>query len=131
MNLKNLADGLNYQEKVETKIANYYLNNTSTSYFDIIQKANNIFRNYYINGKESIHKEVQEKQKMLDKINVREIENKINLISSEFCNYFKFDDLWREEEIIKNNLDHLTNDFQDITNKIKNEFKNKMNIKEN
>ena len=88
-NLKELKDELNSQNNIETKIANYYLNNTSSFCFDIIQKVNNIFTNYYNYEKDSINNEIKEMNK---KLNFREIENIINE-SFKFSNLFKYDEL--------------------------------------
>lgn len=46
-------------ENIDTKMSNYYLNNTSTSYDDIIERAKDILYNYYKTGKESINEGIQ------------------------------------------------------------------------
>ena len=121
-NLQELKDLMNSQENTETKIANYYSNNTSTSFLDIIQNTNYIFTNYYKN--ESIYNEIQE---MLNKVDVSEFESKINDISSEFNIFFEHE----QNDNIKNNLNNLRNKIISINQNIKDEFEKKIITEEN
>ena len=125
-NIKQLTNLLGSQENIFTRIANYYLNDTSISYFDIIDKANNIFTEYYRYEKKSINGQIQE---MLNKFeNNIEIENKIKDL-----NYYKY--YFNLELTDINNIDISLNSFKnkisEIIENIKEEIQNKIIRKEN
>ena len=59
-NLTEATNALSSQKSKIAEISSYYLNNTDTSYVDIIQQAKEIMDNYYINEKELIEPLVDE-----------------------------------------------------------------------
>ena len=125
-NIKQLTNLLGSQVNIFTRIANYYLNDTSISYFDIIEKANNIFTEYYRYQKESINEQIQE---MLNKFqNNIEIENKIKDL-----NYYKYYFNLELTDInnIDTSLNSSKNKIDEIKENIKEEIENKIIRKEN
>ena len=125
-NIKELKNLLSSQENIFTKIAIYYLNDTSTSYVDIIEKAENIFRNYYKYDKESINSQIET---MLNKFeNNIEIENRIKDIY-EYQKYFDLEN--NNINSIDNDLNNAKTKTSNIINKVKEEFENKITRKEN
>ena len=120
--LKNLWDS---PENIDTKMSNYYLNNTSTSYDDIIERAKDIFDKYYKTGKESINEGIQ---LMLNKFeNSVDNGNKIN----DIFEYKKYFNVEGNINTIDNKLNELKNTIPNIIQKVKDEIENKKNIKEN
>ena len=120
--LKNLLDS---PQNIDTKISNYYLNNTATSYFDIIEKAKDIFENYFRVENKSINEGIQ---LMLNKFEKGiDVGNKINDIY-EYKKNFNDDE---EINIIDNKLNELKNKIKNIIKKVKDEFENKKINKEN
>ena len=53
-NLTETTNSLSSEKSRIAEISSYYLNNTDTSYVDIIQQAKEIMDNYYLNEKELI-----------------------------------------------------------------------------
>ena len=53
-NLTELADALSSEKSKIVEIASFYLNDTDTSYYDILSQVKNILDNYYINEKNLI-----------------------------------------------------------------------------
>ena len=72
-NLTDLSDSLSTIDSKIVGIANYYLNNTDVSYYEIIQSAKKILDNYYINEKDLI-------SPLVDKILERFYSNAVNSI---------------------------------------------------
>ena len=120
--LKNL---LNSPENSDTKLSNYYLNNTSASYSDIIEKSKDIFDNYYKLEKEAINKAIR---LLFNKFeNGIDAGNKIDELY-EYKKYFNVDG---DISTIDNKLSELNNTIPNIIQKVKDEIENKKSIKEN
>ena len=117
--MKHLKNVLNSSENIYSKIAIYYLNDTPTSYNDIIEKAKNIFNK---NEKESINKEIELLSNKFE--NGLSINNEINKLYN-YKNYLK------ESNIIDDNIKELNNIISYIISKIKEEIENKKNILDN
>ena len=123
-NIKEFKNLLNSQENVYTKLANYYLNHTSTSYLDIIEKAKNIFDNYYKYQNESISNEMQ---LLHDKLNKGFDKLK------ELNGYQKNFKIEKQEDItnVNNMLQNLKNINLELTKKINEEIDSQINRKLN
>ena len=74
-NLSELSEALSTNENKIVGISSYYLNNTDTSYYEIIQEAKNILDNYYKNEKNLIYPLVNDMLENFEKntINIRKI----------------------------------------------------------
>ena len=89
-NLSSLSNVLLKKETTYTRITNYYLNNTSASYYNIIYRIQIILGSYYINEYERIYPKIQEL---------------LLLIGS------------NTDEALKNELEALNNLYNNIKNK--------------
>ena len=121
-NIEVLKNALNSTENLYSKIANYYLNDTPTSYNDIIEKAKKIFSNYYKNEKESINKEIE--------LMANKFEKGLST-KNEFNNLYKYKKYLNESNAVDDNINEINNKISDLTSKIKNEIENKKNILDN
>ena len=108
-NLTKATNSLSSEKSRIAEISSYYLNNTDTSYVDIISKAKEILNNYYINEKNKI-------EPMLNELIDNFAQNTLNSIKDELSTL----------ETIKNKLDNeemsisLVTDVAEIKNTIKN-----------
>ena len=118
--MKHLKNVLNSSENIYSKIAIYYLNDTPTSYNDIIEKAINIFSNYYKNENESINKEIE--------LLTNKFENGLST-KNEINNLYKYKQYLNESNIIDDNINEINNIISNLTSKIKEEIKK--NISDN
>ena len=117
----NLTEATNLLSSKKSKIAeiySYYLNNTDTSYVDIIQKAKEIMLNYYINEKEII-------KPLIDKM-LNEFYNN-SLISAEKAQTV-LDTI--VEKLDSGTLNINLGNAQDIKKVIDNIYNSKMKVKE-
>ena len=73
-NMRELAELLKSPKQTIADISLYYLNHTSTSYIDTINKAKNILMNYYINQKDLIIPEVEQMLENFEKITIDSIQ---------------------------------------------------------
>ena len=89
-NLETLSNVLLTKENRFTKITNYYLNNTSASYYNIIYKIQIILQNYFIHEYEKIYPKVQD---LIEKFELN------------------------SDEILENELKQLKDLYNDIKNK--------------
>ena len=108
-NLTKATNSLSSEKSRIAEISSYYLNNTDTSYVDIISKAKEILNNYYINEKNKIEPIINELIDNFAQNNLNSIENELSYL-----------------EKIKNKLDNeemsisLVTDVAEIKNTIKN-----------
>ena len=80
-NMKELGELLKSPKQTIADIYIYYLNHTSTSYIDTINKAKKILMNYYINQKELVIPEVDKKEKF-ENITIKSIQKQIYLMNN-------------------------------------------------
>ena len=79
--MKELGELLKSPKQTIADIYIYYLNHTSTSYIDTINKAKKILMNYYINQKELVIPEVDKKEKF-ENITIKSIQKQIYLMNN-------------------------------------------------
>ena len=117
-NLTETTKLLSSKKSKIAEISSYYLNNTDTSFVDIIQKANEIMSNYYINEKKLI-------KPLIDQM----LNNFYNdsIISAEKAQT-ALDNL--VEKLDSGSLNINLGNAQDIKNVIDNIYMSKMKVKE-
>ena len=81
-NMKELGELLKSPKQTVADISLYYLNHTSTSYIDTINKAKNILMNYYKNQKELIIPEVDNILEKFENITIESIQKQIYLMNN-------------------------------------------------
>jgi len=81
-NLSELSEALSTNENKIVGISSYYLNNTDTSYYEIIQEAKNILDNYYKNEKNLIYPLVNDMLENFEKNTINIIEKYQNMLDS-------------------------------------------------
>ena len=81
-NMKELGELLKSPKQTIADISLYYLNNTSTSYIDTINKAKTILMNYYINQKDLIIPEVDKILEKFETTTIESIKKQIYLVNN-------------------------------------------------
>jgi len=135
-NLNNLTSSLSSPKSKLTEISTYYLNNTSTSYISIVEKAKKILENYYkdeynliCNKVDIIIKEFE--RKITDSI-TKEMKNINNLYEKIENNNFTIKQANDEDlKTILNNLYYTKNYLKEIKEKIIEKLRKEMDIKVN
>lgn len=135
-NLKELGNALNSCDNRLTEITTYYLNHTPSSYVDIIQQAQNILENYYINETNLVVSKIQE---ILDEFEIsanntlNEEINKINILSENLVNKVYTINSASEEEYenLKANLINSKKYIYDIIKKVKDFIMEEIGLKNN
>ena len=117
-NLTETTKLLSSKKSKIAEISSYYLNNTETSFVDIIQKAKEIMSNYYINEKNLI-------KPLIDKMLNEFYDNSI--ISAEKI-YTTLDSL--VEKLDSGALNINLGNAQDVKNVIENIYNSKIKVKE-
>ena len=85
-NLGTLSNILVTKNNTFTEITNYYLNNTSSSYYNIIQKIKIILNTYFINEYEIVNQQIQEILDLLE-LNSREtLKDELNSLKALYTN---------------------------------------------
>ena len=137
---KNLTEATNSLSSTKSKIAeisSYYLNDTDTSYVDIIQQAKEIMDNYYINEKNLIEPLVDEmlnnfvKNAIFD--NLKNIQESLELVVEKIDNgelqiTFASDDDYKNA--IKN-IYNANNKVNEIITSVQTKFKESINLQSN
>ena len=137
---KNLTETTNSLSSKKSKIAeisSYYLNDTDTSYVEIIQQAKEIMDNYYINEKNLIEPLVDEMLNNFAKNaifnNLKNIQETLEQISERIDNgdlqiSFASNDDYKN--VIKN-IYNANNKVDEIIKNIQNKFKESINLQSN
>jgi len=79
--LKEVANSLSSKKSKIAEISSYYLNNTDTSYYDIIQKAVEILDNYYIKEKNLIEPLVNNIMNEFSEDSLETIKNELYILN--------------------------------------------------
>ena len=117
-NLTETSKILSSKKSKIAEISSYYLNNTDTSFVDIIQKAEEIMSNYYINEKKLIKPLID---KMLNEfyddsiLSIEKIHTSLNIVA---------------EKLDFGDLNINLGNVQDVKNVISNIYNSKMKVKE-
>ena len=109
--MKELGELLKSPKQTIADIYIYYLNHTSTSYIDTINKAKKILMNYYINQKELVIPEVDKILEKFENITIESIQKQIYLMNN------------LTEKLNNSNLtikDALEEDYTKVTTNLKN-----------
>ena len=109
--MKELGELLKSPKQTIADISIYYLNHTSTSYIDTINKAKKILMNYYINQKELVIPEVDKILEKFENITIESIQKQIYLMNN------------LTEKQNNSNLtikDALEEDYRKVTTSLKN-----------
>ena len=135
-NLTKATNSLSSDKSRIAEISSYYLNNTDTSYVDIISKAKEILNNYYINEKNKIEPILNE---LIDNFN----ENYLNSINFELSDLKTIRDKLDNEEMsisyvtdvaeIKNTIRYLYNSeilVNDIMSNTEEIFEKSINLQD-
>ena len=135
-NLNALKIALNSDKNQLTEISTYYLNNTSTSYTSIIEKALTILYNYYKDEKDLIVSKVDSLIKNFEQSFTISIEGEIKILDiiSEKLRIKNYTIEYDDEDDLKafqNNLYNIKNNLKEIKEKIVTKIKNEMNLKDN
>ena len=117
-NLSELSEALSTNENKIVGISSYYLNNTDTSYYEIIQEAKNILDNYYKNEKNLIYPLVNDMLENFEKNTINIIEKYQNMLDS------------ISERLNDGNLIILLANNEDYQQAIKNIYNTKLNANE-
>ena len=135
-NLKELGDILKSCNNKLTEITTYYLNYTSFSYVDIVEQAQNILENYYINEKNFIVSKVQEILGKFEESTINSLQNELktvnilynNLENKTYTINSANDD---EYELLKINLNDSKRYIYDIIKKVKDFVTEEIGLKNN
>lgn len=135
-NLKELGNILGSNNNKITEITTYYLNHTSSSYVDIIQNAQNILENYYINEKNLILSNIDELLNSFEQnmYSALEIEiKKIDFLYTRLLNGSYSMESGNEEnkEKLLLNLENSKSYISNIINKVKQFIKGELGLKDN
>ena len=135
-NLKELGNALKSCDNKLTEISTYYLNYTSSSYVDIVQQAQNILENYYINEKNFTISKIQEILDEFEKIANDTLENEINkieILSKNLANKVYTINSASEEEYenLKTNLINSKKYIYNIIQKVKDFIMEEIGLKDN
>ena len=137
---KNLTEVTNSLSSTKSKIAeisSYYLNDTDTSYVDIIQQAKEIMDNYYINEKNLIEPLVDEmlnnfvKNAIFD--NLKNIQESLELVVEKIDNGELQITLASNDDyknVIKN-IYNANNKVNEIITNVQTKFKESINLQSN
>ena len=136
-NLTEATNSLSSQKNKIAEISSYYLNDTDTSYVDIIKEAKEILDNYYINEKNLIQPLVE---KMLNDFpkktlieSLKNVQNSLDQISERIdkgnllITFASNDDY---KNVIKN-IYNANNKVNEIIKNVQSKFENSLNIKSN
>ena len=136
-NLTELTNSLSSEKNKIAEISSYYLNNTDTSYVNIIKQAKEIMDNYYKNEKnliqplvETMLNEFPEKT-LIDAL--KNVRNSLDQISEKIdsgdllISYATNDDY---KNVIKN-IYNANNKVDEIIKNVQNKFKDSINIQSN
>ena len=113
-NLKDLKDLIKSPKETLSIISTYYLNHTSTSYINTIQKASEILMNYYQNEVDLIVPEVEKRKDLFKNNTIESIQKQIDLVKKLY------------QKIINQNLT-ITDANDDHYEKIKTNLENSNN----
>lgn len=135
-NLKELGNALNSCDNRLTEITTYYLNYTSSSYVNIIQQAQNILENYYINEKNLVLSKIQiilDEFEKTANITLNEEIKKIDILSENLANKVYTINSASEEEYenLKTNLINSKKYIYDIIKKVKDFIMEEIGLKNN
>ena len=135
-NLKELGNILKSMNNKLTEITTYYLNYTSSSYVDIIESAQYIFENYYINEKNLILNKLTLLLNEFEESIKTSLEKEINNLDLLYKNlennsYYIESSTSQEYNQLKENIYNAKKYIFDIIEKIKEYFNEKIGLKEN
>ena len=134
-NLNALTNTLISKNNTFTAITNYYLNNTSVSYINIIQSMKDIINNYFINEYNIIYPKIENLMNSFNKTSYDVLKKNLSYIEDLYNNLlngsFKINNISDQE--FKKVLSNLENSYKypkDIIDKINNYILEMIEIKE-
>ena len=135
-NLECLSNILINKNNTFTVITNYYLNNTSSSYVNIIQKMKNILDTYFLNEYNIIYPKITELMSLLDQNSNDTLKKELQSIEDLYNNLrdgiYSINSITQlDYETVLSNLNNAQKYPSDIINRIVDYIKEKINIKNN
>ena len=135
-NLDILTHTLVEKNNTFTQITNYYLNNTSSSYINIIQNIRDILNNYFIKEYEEVFPKIKEIMNLLELNSNETLKEELNSLQNLYINLkqkiYSINLITKSE--LQNVLSNLESSLQYPTNiieGIKNYINEILNLKEN
>ena len=135
-NLGNLSHVLTTKNNTFTEITNYYLNNTSSSYVNIIQKMKEVLDNYYKNEYNIIYPKVQEVIALFEESTQDSLKKELSSLN-DLCEkitnkIYSINNINNDQyQTVVLNFQNFNKYTNDIINYIKNYIIEIINIKEN
>ena len=135
-NLKELGNSLKSINNKLTEITTYYLNYTSSSYVEIVEKAQNILEKYYINEKNYIFNQLEQLFNEFENSINSSLENEINTLNILYENLENKTNVIEtateaEYNQLKENLYNSKNYIFNIVKKIKDYIIEEIGLKDN
>ena len=135
-NLRNLSNTLLTKNNIFTEISNYYLNNTSSSYVNLIQNIKIILGSYFINEYEKVNTTIQEIIDLLELNSNDTLKDVLNSLNDLYTNLkekiYTINSITEPEyKTVLSNLDDSIQYPSDIIKKIKDYICENMHLKEN
>ena len=134
--LGELSNILTTKNNTFTEIINHYMNNTSTSYVNIINKMKSILANYYIKEFAMVHPKIQEIINLFEQNTNESLKDEILYLEDLYDKLqkkiFKITSISEsEEQTVLSNLDNSIQYYYSTVEGIKNYLVEIMNIKPN
>ena len=135
-NLKNLVYILNSDKSKFTEIASYYLGRNTNLYKGIIEEAEYILNNYYINEKDKIITKVESLLNDFENsfnISLKKAKHNLNIIYKRIENRtFEFEGFEENDyENIISNISNILNNLDTILTRVKSYVRQEMGLKSN
>ena len=133
-NLKELGNLIQSPKQAIASISAYYMNNTSTSYINVIQEAEKILMNYYIDEKDLIIPEVEKILSQFEEITIESLQKQLKIVNNlnskiEDGNLTIIDADEEDYRKIIVNLDNSNNYISKIIDLFKKKVRNEMDLK--
>ena len=135
-NLNALTNTLISKNNTFTAITNYYLNNTSVSYINIIQSMKDIINNYFINEYNIIYPKIENLMNSFNKTSYDVLKKNLSYIEDLYNNLlngsYTINNIPDQEfQKVLSNLENSYKYPRDIIDKINNHILEMMEIKNN